>query len=425
MNRKNALKLIAASAIWIACKKNMPNVNINRKALGVGGTPYPVVAPIGTLFSQDYSTVSNLSGYTVTNPHSTWAISGGFLNSTASGATIKSDYIVYNTYGSTVLDQWSQTTDVYVRQVDANSIGLVLGCRNSHTLVSPGTNYFCFINCISGITGYLAIYDDNSNTLAFDFTGLAISVNDHLRITVSRNYGSISLTLLNVTTGLSRPTLSATVTAWANTTNLEQTVSKFSLGNRGGNYDFASQAASSTANKNVDYAFIGHSIPSGYNSGAYTNSWPNIAMGTVPSKTFTRLLSQSGCINAFLTCLNEYDLVNARCYVMPDMRNDLALGRTLGQAEADYQTLYNHFANMGKRIITPSSIPTNGLDLRPSNSFIQSNYPTSYVDIFNGGWLNAPYSLLSPYNGQTNDGTHPSQNMANDIGVQFAAGTVL
>ncbi len=369
-----------------------------------------IESPLGVIVNEDYTSLSNLDYYSVTHPHSTWSCTGGFLNSTCTGGNNHTDYAMYNAYGSTVLDRWVDSTTLYVRQVDANSTGVVFGTLENMPIGSP-VQYRFFLNCLSGLTGIMAIYDIAGNTKVEKDSIKTIAVNDKIAGVVTRFYGTYTFKVYNITRGWWQ-SISYVSTTYSNTTNGSQNLSNWGLNNRGGTYDFISKVVSSIAHKNVKYCFLGHSVPEGYNSTGIGNEWPAKAMVS-SGKSFTKLCSGGNTIMGILQCQYEMFLINAEHYILQDPRNDSALGRSRSQWSTDYQSMYHYVkGTLGKRVIIAFAIPSTDIDLRKVNSFLSATYSSdTIVDLFNTALLSPPYSMIVHYSGDvTDDGTHPGIN---------------
>lgn len=374
----------------------MPNPIINRRLLTTARTSASIPpSDLGNLFTNDFTSLSNLNDY-VQVGSATWTLLLGYLRSIYVFDGSLDNYIKQHSYGSTVLDRWTQTLDfkLTVKGVGVNLIGI--GCRNTNAFASD--ELFCRGDMFVGGEGKVYIYK-NGVAVVNSGAGFTIDEGANLRITFERNYLDYTVIFTNLDTAQSNTvTYSCTM---ADVSNGSQTVGEFSIINAGGTYDISLNKADSPVQKNVTYGFIGDSITEGYSGGSIANAWVKLAMDTVPLKTYTKLASQSIATEGILKAINEIKSIVPRKYVLMIGGNDIAFGVLTATWQANYSSIVTALKTTGASVIHCYPTARTSPDVSPIKTFIDSTYPTDVrIDTLS-------LVLTKP------DGTHP--NTADEI----------
>lgn len=408
MNRKEALKLIVLSTIGLCCKKNnMPNININRRTvLSSNPIQWPALASLGTLVSKDWTAGDDLTGWTFTpQVASTCAVSGGYLLYTSDGVggfTIN-NRLVYDTYGTTMLSNWTVVLNMVcpsLPQASSSAIGVgVYGYQPIGTPVSThGMTYWQ-----SGYTGVASVWTQNTQRGANSGQLASCVAGDNIRLTFTRVNEVYTLTVDNTTRST---TVSSTWTEpYTSTAALNNTVAKPFIQFGKGTFQIKSFSFSSSSQKNVDYGFIGNSIPEAYCASNYANAWPAQAMIGNP-KTYTKLASQSSYTANTLTSMPEILNVHARKYVVMLGGNDVQLAVPDATMKANYSSIVSQLKAGGSQVIHCYAPPRDSYDMRALNAWILATFPSDVViDTFTP-LVTAPYALNNTYD--IGDGVHPN-----------------
>ncbi len=417
MNRKEAIKLLTLSAIGLCCKKNnMPNPGINKKIIlnkGQGNWPEPIV--LGTILNDDFTTLSNLNNYAITNPNSTWAITGGFCHTSRTGVVGDfADYMQQTAYGSSSLDNWNQTLDWNISGVQvAGSNGIAIGIKS--TCQFSTHEYIVLGQCGVGNAGFVRFYKEGSQ-VASNLTGMTCSAGDHMTLEIIRTGLVYDVTLYNRTTGSSR-TIHYTTISTTTTANLTPTCGQYTIYNIGGTFDLRANVVTSPDYRNADYCFIGDSITVGYRAANIAAGWPAQSMLAVPTKKSLVEACVGGVSGDVLLYMKELLLVNAKTYVLMIGVNDLDNSVTDATFKANYASIVTQLQHNGSRVFHCLITPKNGPDPTSWNTWISTNYLHDVIiDTFTP-ILGTGYALNATYD--SGDHEHP-----NDAGHALLGTTV-
>lgn len=357
----------------------------------------------GTIISEDFSVVGSLAGYTTVNPNSTWGVSGGVLNTSCTFGSY-TDYVRFDTYGTSVLEEWKQTVN-WKHTINGGSLGLAIGAKGVNP-IGGNNDIVVFCATYAGGEGQITL-TNNGTTKANNLTGLSISTGDSLTLTLERVKGTLPTyvaTIINNTTSTSRSCTYNTID-FLSTAELTNTCCRWAIYNIGGDSTISTWDVYSSAQKDVDFCYVGYSIPEGYNSGSFPNSWPEQAMIGSPY-SFTKLCSQSSTSQSFIDSLPELLACNAKVYIMAGiLGNDKLQGVADATADANYNSLVSNFKGIGASVIHIKESPRNAFSMVPVNARIVTNAGTdTVVDLYTFGASGT--NLAAIYD---TDGTHPNQ----------------
>ncbi len=393
--------------------------------LGIRGFPYkgystgtPMFGcnqafPLGTLITQDFTTMTTLNDYTITSPGSTWALSGGFLHITnTSGAGGFANTMQYNTYGSSNLMDYAYECVFRPQDKVANGFGLTIGNINTNLL--SGSVWRGLFNTSSGVnSGKITIYF-NTTAKAATTVALAWSVGDRIKLNFSKTDFTFTFTATNLTAGGSK-TVSYTASQ-STTTETIDTTRKPCLFSNGGTQDVEYFTYSSPDYKNPRIAFFGDSITAGYDASSVPNRWVN-QLNIAGSRLYTNSGSPSTYTAAILQCINEMMLINPEYAICMFGGNDVALSVSPAAYKANYTNIINQLKANGCKVIHCLATPRNAFDMSAVlNPFIQTFSGDIIIDTFTP--LKNGTALASAYD--SGDGTHP-----NDAGHALIGQSVL
>lgn len=378
---------------------------------------WPSPSPLGTLVYKNWTTGSDLSGWTFTpQVAATCEVSGGYLTYTSdgNGGFNTNNRLVYNTYGSTALSKFTIKINMVCPALPQVSLSLIgVGVYPSQAI---GSAVACYGTAFwqSGYTGVPSIYC-NSTQRSTGSSQLANCVQgDNIRITFSRNDAVYTLLIENTDKLTSQST--TWTESYLNTAALNNSSGNPFINFGKGTYQIKDFEFSSTALKNPPYAILGNSITEGYCGGGYAYAWPAIAMEG-NGKVYTMLATQSATTQTVLNTISEILNVNAQTYILMIGGNDYALGVAPSVCQANYRSIVSQLKQNGSRVINCYATPRNGTDMRPLNSFIASEFLTdTNIDTFTDLKTGA-YSLL-PVD-DCGDGTHLS------VAGMLKAGTIV
>ena len=165
---------------------------------------------LGTLINQDFTTLGSLSNYTITHPNSTIALSGGYLRMTHQPGTGGfANYIRYDGYGASSLQNWEHEVVVIPRANGATDYGISLGTITANANFS--VTWAVFLNLTnSASAGKLQIYSSGVAKGALS-SAVSFSLGDRLKLQFNRTGQVYTASVTNLTTSSSTFTTSYTV----------------------------------------------------------------------------------------------------------------------------------------------------------------------------------------------------------------------
>lgn len=357
---------------------------------------------VSQYFSNDFTTLANLNDFSITNPNSTWAISGGYLRMTrADAAAGFSDYMNYNTFGSVNSKYWTVSLDFYIKRLDATSSGIGFGfiadCANNTT-----DNVRADLNCTSGASkGTLSLRINGVTTSAT--TKLTFSLNDKVKITITRNKNRFTATAQNLTTLMTTtPVVEyTTITSRFASTGWSPTQLKPQIYNLGGTYDVIRETMGSKNWLRPDIIFIGDSITHGMFTDRESLAYPEL-IGEITGKKTLNFASASTVTADWTRATTELTTHSPRYVYIMLGRNDLATAVSQATILANYTTIINALvaASIDYRVI--SVLPSNGISgITSLNTALSSAYGSKFLDIYS--YFNNSGVIKDEYD---SDGTH-------------------
>lgn len=358
---------------------------------------------VSQYFSNDFTTLANLSAFSITNPNSTWAISGGFMRMTrADAAAGFSDFANYNTFGSVNSKYWSTSLDFYIKRLDATSYGIGFGfisdCANSAT-----DNVRADLNCTTaGTKGTLSLRVNGVIVTAT--TKLTFNLNDKVKITITRNKNRFTATAQNCTTIMTTAPVAefTTITSRLAATGWSPTQLKPQIYNLGGTYDVIRETMGSKNWLRPDIIFIGDSITHGMFTDNQGMAYPEL-IGEITGKKTLNFASSSTTTGDWVRATTELTTHTPRYVYIMLGRNDLSGAVSQATILANYTTIINALvaASVDYRII--SVLPSNGIaGITSLNTALQAAYPTKFIDIYS--YLDNSGVIKDEYD--SGDGTH-------------------
>lgn len=357
---------------------------------------------VSSYFSNDFTTLASLTDFSITQPNSTWVLTGGFWRLTrADAAAGFSDFANYNTFGSVNSKYWSTSLDFYIKRLDATSygigFGLIADCINNTT-----DNIRVDLYCGTGASkGSLNLRVNGVTTLAT--TKLTFNVNDKIKLTITRNRNRFTVTAQNMTTIMSIAPVAefTTITSRFTSTGWSPTQLKPQIYNLGGTYDVIRQTMGSKNWLRPDIIFIGDSITHGMFTDRESLAYPEL-IGEITGRKTLNFASQSTTTGDWVRATTELTTHTPRYVYIMLGRNDLAGAVSQATILANYTTIINALvaASVDYRII--SVLPSNGIaGITALNTALQAAYTTKFIDIYS--YLNNSGVIKNEYD---SDGTH-------------------
>lgn len=387
-----------------------PGLFLSASRPSLSGWPTPVQA--GELFNFDFTTASDLGDFTITNPASTWALSGGYLRITNNpGAGGFGNHARYNGYGATHLNNYTIETVIIPQNRVATSYGLTLAMKsvNSTSVV----DIQCFFECDSSFPGRMIIYR-NGASKATSAGNLAFSVGDRIKLTMTQSFLQVTFTAENLTTPATK-SVSYTFSQ-TNTSDTSYTTAKPAFYSNGGIHDVEYLKYSTTEYKNAKLLCLGNSITMGYSATTQANSWYQQLVSGKP-RTYVNLSNPSSKTAEDLQLFNELSILNPEFVMLMIAGNDVSGGIPQATYEANYNSIVSQLRSQGATIIHCYAPPRDATNMTTLNNFIATFSPSDLViDTFTP-LKGAGTDLAAAYD--NGDGTH-----LNNAGHALIADTI-
>ena len=354
---------------------------------------------IGAIYSK--STWSDLNDFETNGGYS---ISGGYIQTPSSaGGTA---YI--RLPNPTMLDQ--NKISMIVKYKGAGDTGIKIGFQSSNTTIAASTYGYCSFN--SGSLGKAVIEDVYTSTSYTSSTGVSLTINDLVLVEFSINRNIVSCTVTNIT---QRTSVNVSFT---NTF----TYGASSVGRNTGKVAILTAAATSHEIQQIKFEsdqqykpknlFVGDSLTFGSNAEAWYNRFPELLKGSI---------SAGGGDKTAEILSRTYEIINIikpqNVYLMAGI-NDLFQSVSTGTWQSNYQTIVSTLEAAGITVYKIATPASNGTNTSVILSFLQSTYPTSYIDAYTPFWSGSGSGLNSTYN--SGDGTH-----INKSGNTLLANTII
>lgn len=357
---------------------------------------WPDAVQAGQLFNFDFTTAGSLSDFTITNPASIWALSGGYLRITNSpGSGGFGNHARYNGYGATQLSRYTLETTFIPRDRVAASFGITLAMKSVNT--TSVVDIQCFFEQDSTNPGKLTIYR-NAVSQAVSGSNLSWSVGDRIKLTMVQDFLTVTFTATNLTAGGSVSV--SKVFSQVVTSATSYTTAKPAFYSNGGLQDVEYLKYSSTEYKNSKLMVLGDSITMGYSCTTEANSWFKL-LTAAGRWRYLNLGNPSAKTTEILGLQNELEIFNPQYVLVMMAGNDLAQGVPAATYEPNYLTIINRLKAKGTTVIHSYATPRDATNMTPLNTYIET-YTDQTIDNFTplkdgGTGLAAPYDQ---------DGTH-------------------
>lgn len=381
--------------------------------------PAPILLPtptkLGTLFNSAF-TGSGLAanGYLQSGSTATWTASGNGVITTSSVTNASNtDYISYDTYGCTGLEDFTQVVDVTLTTIDASSTAIAVGVS-----VAGGSSYlFCELLVNTGTTnGTMKIWQGTVAARATGAVRLLCSQGDQLTIRVSRVKQTCVFQVINKTTK-TQQTISYEFQTGLTSAQVIMITGKFAIWNRGGSYSITGHTVTSEQRTYVKTVLCGDSISDGIAATTVSNRYYSL-LGMDPINS-CNLSVGSDRLNTVLTRITELLSVHGTYYMLMIGGNDLLDGTSSAIWQANYASLVSQIKATGASVIHLTPTPRNPTDVRPLRTYIYNTYGTdTIVDTYTALWSGSGAGLNAAYD--IGDGVHP-----NDAGNVVLASTIL
>jgi hypothetical protein len=383
----------------------------------------PTPQEIGTVFDIDFSTLANLSDFTVVNPGgASYTLDGGYLKITGTPSTsFGGNALMYNNYLSG-LKKYRLEIDYIIKSLPASNEGII-GTIKGDSTISPTIRKDSFVhfrNTASPANGHGYRYFNDTSTLTpniFSTAPLMPAVSPVIdrayKMIIDRdvnNYGSsINMSIVDsITQNSNNGTLTYN---YANTSGqLDHSSSNFGVGTIGGTHWVSRMKLITTEKINADILFVVDSIGTGYCADSRANSYFEEIVSAHPDLVIVKSGLQGDKPSTAANRSAEFILINASKYFFHIGTNGVtSIGAVA--AFADYQTMVNNaIAAGGTEFAHGYALPRGGnAAMNTFNGLILSTYGGqpghTVVDLnapFNNG-ANAMNPSLS-----NSDGIHPN-----------------
>lgn len=355
---------------------------------------------IGDLFNKDFTTMGNLSEFTEVSPNGAFTLTGGYLNVTNSGSATFDDYLYYNTYGTTFLENYTIETVVIPRNFNSSSYGISVGIFRTASQYNSNV-YKAFLRMDSGGKGIVYFIRGEGNVYSFVATSgssVSYSVGDRIKLTLTRNKHTYTCTATNLTVA---STASVTYTLDPNT-EFTCAIGKPCIFSEGGTQDIEYLKYSSASYKNVDTAFFGDSITMQYGTTVLGNRYADLVMSG-SSKSYTLCYAVGSTIQEIYSCINEMSLINPKYAVICVGSNDQLGGVPASTSKTYLENIINNLPVTTTKVLN-YLIPCTTINPTTYNAMIDT-LTASPVDLTSalgtGGLPNATYykaDLVHPNN---------------------------
>lgn len=338
---------------------------------------------VGTLVSEDFTTMSNLNNYVIVKPDPTTTIglSGGYLRlATTTLVGGSSNYIYFNNYlnstDGTVIENYTLTVDFIWRAATTYNI-ISIGTKSVGVINPYSYQFLLLTDTISAkiLRSYV-----NGTQFGGDGTGTFIipAINDTIRLIITRAANVFNLSVTNLTQGGTNTNSLTLATNNPATAPIAPDISKLCIWSGSGISDVKSLTFTSTANKNANVIMDGDSITQWYASSALSNRYPAQLMSG-SSKTYVVLAGQGERTAELLNRLNEIITLAPRWIILAHGSNDIGTGVSVSTAVANLQTAATTLRRSGIGIIIGIECARNDVSLAALRTAIIAAFPNDYI----------------------------------------------
>lgn len=329
----------------------------------------------------------------------------GFVNlGGGSGGTL-TRYITFSNW-VTHLPDW--TVDCNLKITSAVS-GSNFGPRVGLISQNAGFTYdvIAVINTAAGAPSQQAIYNSSGTALAAFSNLFNLSVNDVVKIVGHFHDSTFSVTMTNLTTSTTGPTISYTWSSSTGTAPFMPNASKFAIYEGGGTQQLQFLHIYSTTPTHPNFVDAGASIAQGYRASSWAQGYSHMLTAAYP--TGVTLAGGSEAMDMTKLGLPELRRIAPQQVLFSDLGlNDLLHGQTLTQIQNNYDSIYNFCltANIIPLFtLTPTDSTAGGINGATAiKNYLVSKYSANYIDLYAS--MATSNVLKGIYN--SGDGIHPN-----------------
>lgn len=354
------------------------------------------------------------NGLTVTLDGSDMSLSNG---------SAQTKYVKYISWG-TCLENWQLICNFKIGSQNAAAQGLGIGIKTNSAFGNKSIlcQFAHGTGASKGKTSILAgtTAPNTFSTMAVS-SAQTVSLNDEIRLTVTRNKLTITAYTQNLTTGNST-TISYTFSSLQTASVfMHNTGCPYIVNAKGTQYvhDFTyTTTEPNGSNDSVNVVFLGNSITHGISVDSLHKRFSSKIMDT--TNVVWEVNSGGGDYTAnILSKIKELQLIRPKYCVLMIGGNDLAFGISNGTLQANYSNIVSMLKDSNITVIHCLSTPRNSVDVTSLNNWILSTYTSidTIVDCYTPLWSGIGTGLNSIYD--SGDGSHP-----NALGHELIGNTI-
>ncbi len=358
-----------------------------------------------TLFYDDFERSSLGSNYTAYGSP-TITMDGHDL--IMSGGSAQTKYVKYTDWGS-CLEHWKLVIHFKVATQNATAQGIGIGIRTNSAF--GNRSYLCQFahgtGASKGRTYILAgTAAPNTYTQKALTSAQSVSVNDEIRLTVTRDNLTITALTENLTASTST-TVSYTLGIILTTGVYMHNTGSPYIVTAGGTQNIHDWVYTTTEPDSINTLFLGNSITHGISNDSIHKRFANKIMDT--TSVLWQVNSGPGDYTAsILTKLKELTYLKPKYCVIMAGGNDIAFGIAAATYKANYASFVQTLKDSGTVVIHCLATPRNAYDMTALNNWIVSTYlgTDTIVDTYTPLWSGTGTGLNATYD--SGDGSHPN-----------------
>lgn len=362
----------SARVMFAGAKDSAPKVgsdNLSIKDVVLYNTALVGEQSLGAVITQNFASLANLSNYTDVSPTAVFALSGGFLNVQYNpGAGGTGDYLQYDPYGSTQLNNFKMTLRFIPRNKTATSFGIGVGIRSTNTTNTQ--TYTCFFDCdTSANSGKVRIDRNGASLSGFSATAVAFSIGDTIRLELIRVNNHYLCSAYNETTGIGQ--FVRYFASLASTAVTPNTCGKPVINSYGGTQDIISLTVESSHIYNPNVLCIGDSITQGYTAGNELSRFVSLIRDNT-TRTVQESSHSGAKTNDILLCMPEILSFDSTYVILMIGGNDVSNSIAQATYEANYTSIVTQLKNAGVTVVHCRPTPRDAFNMTTLYTFIDT-----------------------------------------------------
>lgn len=346
-------------------------------------------ASVGTIFTEDYTSIANLSNYTVVKPSGnvSFAITSGSLRMITS-PTVGGigNYLQFNNYlgvpgQGTALENWTLEV-LYTYQSNASDGNSIISIGTKSITAGSNYDFLALLQPFSGGAGVqtLNMYINGSQVGSTATGILGVTSGQTIRLRLIKAGNVMTTTAFNTSTSAGSLTNSYTYNL-VPTAPLAPNVSQFVLMNQAGSNYVSSMAYSSPDSINSNIIFASNSIAQWYAASSVSNAYPHKLMAG--SLKHSAICSGQGMrVSDGLLITAEIKMMKPRWVWYNLISNSIGGGVSSATWQADYVNFVSQMRSAGIGLILCSPEARNDFDMTPAQTYVNTYSNDWKVDLF-------------------------------------------